>query len=207
MKQSLHELCALSQRFYPRGIQPDDPGYNETAEHRRLLAAQAASVAEVGRFRDMLARLAARFPECVVEDRLYAIPGLMNAWDTCYPAKLILPVPLPPSGEHALAFLVSIVAPCFMIHRIRFRHEQEQQEGTLRRGDRDAAADRSPDSFTFSTEEEPYAKAISAEIEATYGYERMPPEIGNQPVPDVSRRSCGRREATIYDCLFTDQIW
>lgn len=48
--------------------------------------------------------------------------------------------------------------------------------------------------------------AISAEIEATRGYESVPPEIGSQPVPDVRRKLCGRRVATIDDCLFTDPI-
>lgn len=59
-------------------------------------------------------------------------------------------------------------------------------------------------SFTFSQEEQPYATSIVREIEATYGYEHLPPEIGNVAVPDVETGFRRFGEARLYDCLFSD---
>jgi hypothetical protein len=52
-------------------------------------------------------------------------------------------------------------------------------------------------------EEEPVAREIAREIEATYpGYQTIPPEIGNEVVPDVDAE-LAFGEATIYVCLFS----
>ena len=49
--------------------------------------------------------------------------------------------------------------------------------------------------------------AIAAEIEATYpGYQQIPPELGDELVPDVSMPVGLMGEATIYVCLFSD-VW
>jgi hypothetical protein len=49
--------------------------------------------------------------------------------------------------------------------------------------------------------------AIAEEIEATYpGYQTIPPEIGNEVVPDVAMDGALMGEATIYICLFSD-VW
>lgn len=49
--------------------------------------------------------------------------------------------------------------------------------------------------------------AIAREIEAAYpGYEAIPPEIGNEVVPDVSVESRMLGEATIYVCLLST-VW
>ncbi len=48
---------------------------------------------------------------------------------------------------------------------------------------------------------------IAAEIEATYpGYQPIPPEIGNEVIPDVETDAAEMGEATIYICLFSD-VW
>lgn len=48
--------------------------------------------------------------------------------------------------------------------------------------------------------------AIAAEIEATYpGYQQVPPEIGNEVVPDVAA-GLEFGTATIYTCLFSS-VW
>jgi hypothetical protein len=49
--------------------------------------------------------------------------------------------------------------------------------------------------------------AIAAEIEATYpGYRPIPPELGNEVVPDVDMDGVMMGEATIYICLFS-HVW
>jgi hypothetical protein len=59
-------------------------------------------------------------------------------------------------------------------------------------------------SFDFSADEQSYAACIAQEIEATWGYERMPPEVGRVIVPDVATDHRILGEATLNDCLFSD---
>ena len=55
-------------------------------------------------------------------------------------------------------------------------------------------------------EEETVAQEIAREIEATYpGYQTIPPEIGNEIVPDVAG-GVEFGKATIYICLFS-VVW
>ncbi|WP_237244677.1 MULTISPECIES: hypothetical protein [Sorangium] len=56
-------------------------------------------------------------------------------------------------------------------------------------------------------EEEPAAREVTREIEATYpGYQPIPPELGNEVVPDVAMNVVLMGEATIYMCLFSE-VW
>ncbi|XXT24960.1 hypothetical protein WME94_25845 [Sorangium sp. So ce429] len=56
-------------------------------------------------------------------------------------------------------------------------------------------------------EEEPVAREIAREIEATYpGYQPIPPELGNEVVPDVAMDAVSMGKATIYVCLFSS-VW
>ena len=56
-------------------------------------------------------------------------------------------------------------------------------------------------------EEEPVAHEIAREIEATYpGYQQVPPELGNELVPNVATSVVLMGEATIYVCLFS-KVW
>ncbi|WP_433927161.1 hypothetical protein AB3662_29295 [Sorangium cellulosum] len=56
-------------------------------------------------------------------------------------------------------------------------------------------------------EEEPVAREIAREIEATYpGYRPIPAELGYEVVPDVAMDTVLMGEATIYICLFS-VVW
>ncbi|WP_437723314.1 hypothetical protein [Sorangium sp. So ce861] len=56
-------------------------------------------------------------------------------------------------------------------------------------------------------EEEPVAREVAREIESTYpGYRPIPPELGNELVPDVAMSVVMMGEATIYMCLFSE-VW
>ncbi|MGK3961169.1 hypothetical protein WMF38_49960 [Sorangium sp. So ce118] len=49
--------------------------------------------------------------------------------------------------------------------------------------------------------------AVAEEIEATYpGYRPIPPELGNEVVPDVDMDGVSMGDATIYVCLFSP-VW
>jgi hypothetical protein len=59
--------------------------------------------------------------------------------------------------------------------------------------------------FTFTASEEPYARAITEEIQSVFpGYEALPPELGHMPVPDVAAGNMPLGRATLYHCVFTD---
>jgi hypothetical protein len=56
-------------------------------------------------------------------------------------------------------------------------------------------------------EEEPVAHDVAREIETTYpGYQPIPPELGNEVLPDVDLVGAKFGEATIYICLFSE-VW
>ncbi len=62
-------------------------------------------------------------------------------------------------------------------------------------------------SFEISPADEPFAKAIAEEIEATFpGHEPMPPEVGLTIVPDVVAGRGWFGEATLFGCLFSDDM-
>jgi hypothetical protein len=77
---------------------------------------------------------------------------------------------------YVIGFHVSLLGPCYGIRR------------------------------TGAPGEEPVAHDLAREIEATYpGYEPIPPELGNEVVPDVSLDKRLFGEATIYDCLLSQE--
>ena len=81
------------------------------------------------------------------------------------------------TDETALSFHVSLLGPCYGLH------------------------------LPGIPEEEPVAHTIAREIEATYpDYKQIPPELGNELVPDVAMPVGLMGEATMYRCLFSD-VW
>ncbi len=55
--------------------------------------------------------------------------------------------------------------------------------------------------------EEPAARDIAREIEAAYpGYQPIPPELGDEVVPDVALDKRWFGQATIYECLLSE-LW
>ncbi|XYI02938.1 hypothetical protein ACMHYB_25570 [Sorangium sp. So ce1128] len=78
------------------------------------------------------------------------------------------------TDERALSFHVSVLGPYYGIHR------------------------------SGAPDEELVASEISREIEATYpGYQPIPPELGNDVVPDVDTDAAPLGKATIYVSLFS----
>jgi hypothetical protein len=56
-------------------------------------------------------------------------------------------------------------------------------------------------------EKEPVAHEVIREIEATYpGYQPIPPELGNEVVPDVEMDGALMGTATIYIALLS-KVW
>ncbi len=149
--------------------------------------------------------------------------------DRCYTGALWLPARDPGETRHELEFLVSFVVPYYVIQSSHFEEDREVPEvpparraRTVIEGDTFYTFPPDPNtvnggpmeqmqrtrrvrSFTFSPDEEPFAKTIAAEIEATFpGYEPILPEVGLTAVPDVQAGNKWFGEATIFTCLFSD---
>jgi hypothetical protein len=58
--------------------------------------------------------------------------------------------------------------------------------------------------FDLATDEQLAASHVVREIEATYGYAPMAPDVGQVVVPDVETGLRSSGEVTLYDCLFTE---
>ncbi|WP_437730877.1 hypothetical protein [Sorangium sp. So ce1335] len=168
------ELLDVVYRFYPRGVHnfarvhvpPNEPFYDDTEEHRRLVEAANRGRAEYPTWKMMIRRLGDRYR--LQNESLHLLSG---GGDPAYSARIWL------TDETALSFHVSLLGPYYGIH------------------------------LPGLSEEEPVAREIAREIEATYpGYQSIPPELGNEVVPDVAMDWASMGEATIYVCLFSG-VW
>jgi hypothetical protein len=102
------------------------------------------------------------------------------------------------SGNTAHILPISVVTP--EISAEAGRQNEQRRQDLLRQPLQRRVID-----FEPSPDEQPYAAALTREIEATFGCERMPPEIGNVLVPDVATNNRALGEARLYDCLLSDQ--
>ncbi len=194
MKHSIAGLTELVHRYYPRG-RPYGPDYKNTEEYRRLVdAVRSAGTDYDHHWRPMLRRLRARFPDRELRD--LAIHLVAGNVDASYPAALALPLLQSDELSHELGFHVSILAPYYVVYSTRLVRAEDDLRAY--KGKRcDLRLDLSP-------AEQPDAQVLTQEIEATYAYEPMPPEIGNVVVPDVATNGRALGKATIYDCLLSD---
>jgi hypothetical protein len=192
MKHSVEELLEIVYRYYPRGVRLSEPAYPRTEEYGRRVEARREAINDYQRFLALLGRLRARFTEGSVEDlALYHPRGDFTA---SFSARLVLPTLPPHVGQHALYFMRSFLAPYYIIVSATSLYVKKKGGGyKITEEER----------HTLTAEEEPYATIIAAEIEATFGGERMPTDVGEVLVPDVDtqRRSIG--ESTLFDCFFT----
>lgn len=159
------ELLEVVYRFYPRGMCPGeqgDPGYDDTEEARRLVAAARRAVVEYPEWKAMIRRLGDRYP--LMNESLHILAGWL---DPAYSAHIRVP-------GRRLGFHVCFLGPYYGVHRMG------------------------------APGEEPAASELAREIEATYvGYEPIPPELGEEIVPDIALDCRWYGEATIYDCLLS----
>jgi hypothetical protein len=215
VKPSLEDLLPFIYQYYhPGSAGPDGlgdfEGFNETPENLRLEAARKRAGYEADVWRGLLQRLRERFPACSVESRLAHLQA--GGWDAAYTGKLNLPFELPhKDDEYALGFLVSFIAPYYLIYRRRCHAVQtaptrppewadESDYEDLRR----TPVEWEPLTSEFTEEEAPYAKGLAEEIEAAYpGYSAIPPELLELKVPGAwfDPYSCGIH--TVFYHIFT----
>jgi len=233
VKHSIEELKDVVYRYYPRGISELDPTRVETDENRRLVEARRQAGAECGRWRDMLRRIGDQFPERGISNlSVHLVTGGSDAcysgslslpdhtperWHHIdFMVSFLVP--------YYIVFSSRVFDDLEEIERIKARSASAGDTVALFFGDTVFVLPsdmvkpefreppplpkfrprRRDTSFDFSAEEQSYAACIAQEIEATWGYERMPPDVGSVIVPDVATDHRLLGEATLYDCLFSD---
>jgi hypothetical protein len=227
MKHSIDELIGIAHCYYPQGVPGEDLRYRETEENRQLVAARRGAGANNERWRAMLRRLGEHFSESTVQDGSLHLPT--GALGASYSGDIYLPND-PGEHSHTVGFQVSFLAPYYIVYSSRVL--DDQRTDALRASQDPYAcvfvddtchilpasvvkpeflaqeerlfARRQDIRFEFSPAEQIYAARIAEEIETTWGYERMPPEVGNVVVPDVATNLRVLGEATLCDCLLSD---
>ncbi len=212
-KTSLQDFLEVVYQYYPRAPAGPDhtfEGFEQTEEHRRLVAARIRAGTDNGQWRTLLDRLRARFPECEVNNWSFHLAS--GSWDAAYTAKLVLPTVASDDGEHALVILVSFLVPYYVIYSLRWFYlywvepppdeDEELFEGT---GSRPTAG--SEIRFEFTEEEAPYAQGTADEIEAVFGHAPFPLKLMEAIVPEAwtTPLECGT--ATLLECLFSRHRW
>ncbi|MGK3996412.1 hypothetical protein [Sorangium sp. So ce1024] len=113
MKTTRSELLDIVYRFYPRGVHcfdrihvpPNEPFYDDTEEHRRLVEAANRGRAEYPTWEAMIHRLGDRYG--LQNESLNLFSG---GSDPAYSARIWL------TDETALSFHVSLLGPYYGIH-------------------------------------------------------------------------------------------
>jgi hypothetical protein len=226
MKHTLEELLSIVYQYYPRTPESAGPleagQRDETKEHARLVAARRRAATDE-RWRFLRHRVSERFPEVSLVNHSLHLPA--GEHDACYSFALLLPSA---ADGRALWFHVSFLAPYYVTHtwhpvktvkrQTVFSVTYRDVFFTLKRDavgprlvvnpeellSRSVTIERQEVSFELSADELPFAQWIAREIEATFGCEPMPAEVGTVIVPDVSLRQRAPEATRLYDCFFSD---
>lgn len=197
IKHSVTELIAIAYQYFAAEPLPEGMKYQQTTDYLRRQEAHDRASAEYGRWRELLIRLGVafrkeQFPDVAVENRSSFLPSPGGTpWDRCFSAWLWLPPRHPDETHHRLGFLASVVVPYYVIYSVH------RDSGT--------AGGESEISFELSPDEEPFARQIAMEIEATFPeQEVMPSEVGEVVVPGLTEHWWCPGEGRIFDCLFTE---
>jgi len=208
LKHSFEDLLKVVYQYYPRASLSTDPegaDFWQTEEHRRLVDARIRAGTEDGPWRAMLDRLRARFPNAV-ENR--SVQLQTGGYDGAYTGILTLPTVAP--LLHTLTFMVSFLAPYYIIYGARWvapppTEDDAEEEQEVEVGET-PESERIEERFELTDEEAPYAQAISTEIEATFGAQPIPPAMGRRIVPDASRDGAVWGTAPLFHYLFASIV-
>jgi hypothetical protein len=204
MKHSIDELVALARHYYPQWSWGEEP--NDTEHRERRLAAADRAIAKYDDWRAMHRRINAQLPGCAAVNFSTYLQARTGC-DGPFWGLLELPILPPEIGTDELTFYVSTLAPYYVIYRKLYYYipgtapkpsEGDPDDGRWKGNARKLHAF----NFELTPEEEPYARVLAAEIERTFGYEALPPDIGKEVVPDLSPGNSLPGESTIYNCLF-----
>src|SRR5690349_13511030 len=152
MKHSTVDLLGIIHNFYPPSMWPDEAGYSETPQDRRLMEATraAGTGADYERWKAMLDRLRATYPAQIHDTSLHLTAAERSP---CYEA--ICRLKKTEDEDHHLGVCVSFLAPYYLIHSWHWTRARRRPQVR----------------FELDEAERPYAQGIADEIEATYGFE------------------------------------
>jgi len=185
-------LVHLVHRFYPAGLDNEDPRYNESEEGQRLNEVILANVKPSQSWKDFIQRLRGEFPGCSLWDT--TIPR----HDPCYGVRVSQPgfVPGDPRCDDVVC-LLSQIAPVYALYASH----------TLKTG---------PDQGDYWLRYPPFPPEFQAQearlaglIESTFGFTRLSNDTLLTPVPDLVPSSANfvLGEAQLIDCLFSRDRW
>ena len=187
-------LVELVHRYYPSNLYSTEPGYHESEQFRRLLAArQEAQQHRSAPWKKLLERLQEALPECKVEDW-----SVLWSDDNCWRARVTLPGPIEVSSGReyrTVVLLVSILAPVYVLYtslHLRIAEDRFEQ----------------PRLFYEEVPETKHVAEVMDELtRRTLSVERLPNGALFAPVTDIQCRNTLLGEAKLIDCLFTDDRW
>jgi hypothetical protein len=231
MKHTQGELMDIVYRYYSRGVGIVDGDLDvqliyDSEEHARLVAARRKAATDE-RWPAMRRRIEEHFPDAsLMNHSLHLATGDQDA---CYSFAISLPGA---TNDRMLWFQVSFLAPCYVIYGssttdivrappedsfsvifegLHFQVERSRFDPELISNVDDerrklATIKKRYVNFDLLPDERPYVEWIAREIEATFGCEPLPPEVGTVLVPDLAAPKLPG-EVKLYDCLFEVKEW
>jgi hypothetical protein len=185
-------LIQLVHRYYPAGLDNEDPRYKESEEGQRLTEVVRAHVKPSQAWKDFIQRLRREFSDGSIWDT--TIPR----HDPCYSVRVSHPgfVTGDPRCDEVTA-LLSQIAPVYAIYASHVDKTNPSE----------------PDSWLrfppFPPEFQSQEGKLAGLIESTFGFTRLPNDVLFTPVPDLAPRTAnyGPGQAQLIDLLFTWHRW
>jgi hypothetical protein len=181
-------LVELVHRFYPVNRYSSEPEYQRSPAFQRLIAARAEAERERAQvWSDLLRRLRRLLPESPLWDLTYL------RQDNCHRVRLYVPG-TPAEARQAVMACVSVLAPVYVLFT-----SHERREGGVNLPSR---------TFYESRPETAHLEQVlDSNIQALFGFVRLPKEVLFVPVPDIQCGNAALGQATLADCLFTHDRW
>jgi len=192
MTHTVEQLFDIARSYYPRDTAETGIERGKSPEEQRQREAHVQACTKYSDWLAMLQRLQTRFPNNHVDHRSIFRQGPnTSVYDLSYTGTFEVPVRSTEERYRYIGFMASIVVPYFVIYDLARRASGDDYWKI---------------SFTFAEDELAFAREIGRELELTFpGYSLMGEQIGNLIVPGVRAGIKPPSEATIYDCLFSDE--
>ncbi|WNG38609.1 hypothetical protein F0U61_36700 [Archangium violaceum] len=185
-------LIRLVHRYYPAGIEKEDPRYTASEEAQRLKTLLKTNTGGTPAWNTFIQRLHGEFPDCSIWDTT-------PPWyDPCFSCRVSHPGFVEgASWCDDVVCLLSQLAPVYALYA---SHSEKttppKQKGFF--------------GFPpFPPEFQPREEKLARLIESTFGFTRLSNDVLFTPVPDLVPRTSnfGLGEAQLIDCLFTPHRW
>ena len=193
MKNTTSEqLIQCVHRYYPVGLEKEDPRYTNSQESRRLQALLETHSQSSPEWKGFVQRLSSEFPGCSLWDT--TVPR----HDPCYTCRVSLPGFVMGAARYdSVVCMLSQLAPVYALYA--------SHVDKTKLPERDHWVRFPPFPVDFDT----HGRTLSRLIESAFGFTRLDSDLLLLPVRDVVPRTVnfGLGEARLVDCLFTAHRW